>query len=144
MPGFGPPPKDPSRRARANKDPVPHTILQFVRGDQPELPEDAGVEWHGMTRRWWDMWARSEQAKLFTDTDWSFLLDTARIHTAFWNGAAAAGPELRVRVSKFGATPEDRARLRMFFADADRKDAERTTNSEPKGSKNYGNLRLAD
>ena len=33
--------------------------------------------------------------------------------------------EVRLRVAKFGATPEDRARLRMVFADADEKDDKR-------------------
>ena len=34
-------------------------------------------------------------------------------------------PELRLRVAKFGATPEDRARLRMQFAEADEADGRR-------------------
>jgi hypothetical protein len=34
-------------------------------------------------------------------------------------GDKAVAPELRLRVAKFGATPEDRARLRITFAAAD-------------------------
>jgi hypothetical protein len=37
--------------------------------------------------------------------------------------------EVRLRVAKFGATPEDRARLRMVFADADEKDERRAAKS---------------
>ena len=71
------------------------------------------------------MWARAAQAELFSCTDWDFLLDTALVHRAVWSGDLDRMPELRLRVAKFGATPEDRARLRMVFADADEKDAAR-------------------
>ncbi|MBK9156654.1 MAG: hypothetical protein IPM11_00720 [Micropruina sp.] len=78
----------------------------------PELP--ASVDgWPTRTRQWWDTWRRSAQASTFTATDWDFLLDTAMIHAAFSEGAVALAGELRLRVAKFGATPEDRARLRM-------------------------------
>lgn len=123
MAGRGPAPKDPEKRARMNKDTVPHTILKFVSGEQPFLPAD--FEWHEATIAWWQMWGRSEIAKTFTEADWFFLLDTARVHTAMWNGFISAAAELRQRVAKFGATPEDRARLRIFFAGADKSDEER-------------------
>lgn len=140
MAGTGPAPKDPSKRARRNADPIPTRVIQFVPGEQPELP--AEIEWHPQTHRWWAMWGESEQAKAFTATDWDFLLDTARLHTMYWNGAVAVGAELRLRVAKFGATPEDRARLRISFADADKKDGERTSSTPPQASKNYGSLKL--
>ena len=35
------------------------------------------------------------------------------LHTAFWSGTETAAPELRLRVAKFGATLEDRLRLRV-------------------------------
>lgn len=139
MAGTGPAPKDPGKRARRNADPIPRTTLQFVPGSQPKLPENVGVEWHEMTRRWWKMWAESELSKMFTDTDWNFLLDTAKVHSAFWNGSFGVAQELRVRVAKFGMTPEDRARLRIVFADADEKDAKRPP-APPSGS--YGDLKL--
>lgn len=142
MAGVGIAPKDPSRRARRNVDSIPRSVLTFVPGKQPKLPEKFGIEWHEMTRQWWKMWGVSEQSKLFTITDWNFLLDTAVIHTRFWDGSLSLAQELRVRVAKFGATPEDRARLRMFFADADEKDAKRGTNTPPEGTGSYGDLAL--
>jgi hypothetical protein len=73
------------------------------------------------------MWAESELAKDFTATDWSFLLDTALMHHAMWSkGQWTLAAEVRLRVAKFGATPEDRARLRITFADADEKDEKRS------------------
>ena len=48
-----------------------------------------------------------------SDVDWDFLLDTAHLHSAMWNGDSKLAGEVRLRVSKFGATPEDRMRLRV-------------------------------
>ena len=65
------------------------------------------------------MWAESPLSADFTETDWDFLLDTALIHARYWMGTMSLAGELRLRVAKFGATPEDRARLRIQFASAD-------------------------
>lgn len=125
MAGRGPAPKPTGRRARTNKDPAPLRTLHLVRQSAPDLPED--VDWHPRTADWWQMWADSELAKDFTATDWSFLLDTALMHDAMWSkGKWTLAAEVRLRVAKFGATPEDRARLRITFADADEKDDKRT------------------
>ena len=114
MAGTGPAPKPASRRARTNRDEKPMTLLRFAHASAPELPED--VEWHPRTRAWWLMWANSPQADTFTETDWSFLLDTALMHHAMWAKMQwTLAAEVRLRVAKFGATPEDRARLRMVF-----------------------------
>lgn len=116
MAGRGPAPKDPDKRVRRNKDPIPATMLtedEEIRG--PELP--SGVEWPIPTLAWWETWRRSPQAAHFTATDWDFLVDTALLHARFWSGEASMASELRLRVAKFGATPEDRARLRMQVGD---------------------------
>lgn len=78
----------------------------------PALPE--GMTWHPMTQAWWETWRRSAQAQAMTDTDWSFLLDTALMHDAMWSkGQWTLAAEVRLRVAKFGATPEDRLRLKI-------------------------------
>jgi hypothetical protein len=101
---------DGERRRRNKPEPV-----AVVRADGrvygPELPES--FEWPAATLKWWEVWRRSAQASTFTDTDWSFLVDTAVLHAEFWLGNRSAAAELRLRVAKFGATPEDRARLRL-------------------------------
>ncbi len=98
--------------------------------DLPSLGEDKHgdeLPWHPRTVDWWDTWKRSELAKDFTASDWSFLIDTALMHHAMWSkGQWTLAAEVRLRVAKFGATPEDRARLRITFADADEKDDRRT------------------
>lgn len=122
--GFAPKPSD--RRVGHSKA----DSLRVIHADpvpQPELPtfevevdgELTEFVWPARTREWWQMWAASPLAAEFTSTDWSELLDTAVIHAKFWRGDVKVAPELRLRVAKFGATPEDRARLRITFAAAD-------------------------
>ena len=118
MAGRGPAPKGTRSRVRDQKrDEAQLTVLpesvDEIRG--PELPE--GFEWPPATVTWWETWRRSPQAQTFTDTDWSFLMDTAVMHAEFWLGNRALAAELRLRVAKFGATPEDRARLRLSIGD---------------------------
>ena len=116
MPGRGPAPKDPAARRRRNLQPAPTVLTtadEGVRG--PALPDDAIDEpWHPRTLAWWDTWRRSPQAQAFTTTDWDFLIDTALMHHTMWSkGRWEFASELRLRAAKFGATPEDRMRLRM-------------------------------
>jgi hypothetical protein len=139
MAGRGPAPKDPSKRRRRNADPVPTTYAIAdgqVRG--PELPD--GIEWHAQTLAWWATWRTSAQAKVFTDTDWRFLIDTALLHHAMWSGDRSAATEVRLRVTKFGATPEDRARLRLqVSSSAD--ESKPADGAAPKPGGRYGHLR---
>lgn len=137
MAGRGPQPKDPDKRVRRNRDPQALRIITADPVTQPALPEfDVQVEvdgaltsqsfhWPERTRDWWRMWAESPLSAEFTSTDWSELLDTAFIHARFWNGDVKVAAEMRLRVAKFGATPEDRARLRIQFAQADEADLKR-------------------
>lgn len=131
MAGRGPQPKDPNKRARTNQDPVQLRVIHAEPTKQPVLP-DVQIEsdgelvdfvWPAQTREWWVMWAGSPLSASFTATDWSELRDTALIHARHWKGDKQAASELRLRVAKFGATPEDRARLRIQFAQADEADA---------------------
>lgn len=72
------------------------------------------VPWHDVTVQWWTHWRESPQAALFTPTDWDYLLDTALMHHKMWaNGRWDFASEVRLRVAKFGATPEDRLRLKL-------------------------------
>ncbi|WP_406108888.1 hypothetical protein OG698_39570 [Streptomyces sp. NBC_01003] len=121
MGGRGPAPKDPTKRRRRNAG-EPETVItndEELRG--PELPagvlgEEDGVpvEWHSMTQLWWNSWRTSPQAQTFVATDWLFLIDTALMHHTRWaKGRWEFASEVRLRAAKFGATPEDRARLKL-------------------------------
>lgn len=148
MAGRGPAPKDPKRRAGHSKDPHQQTILRFEQAEPPDLPvlrvrdgsEMVEVPWPERTLDWWEMWKASPQAEHFSSTDWDFLLDTAVVHARLWSGEMSAAAELRLRVAKFGATPEDRARLRMQFAQADEADSKRPAGGSSK--QRYADLKV--
>ena len=130
MAGRGPAPKDPARRARMNKDALALRVVEITTAEKPDLPEfDVEIKvdgdsvmvpfsWPAATRDWWAMLEFHPLADEFTVLDWSYLMDTARIHAGFWHGSVALASELRLREAKYGFTPEDRARLRIQFAQA--------------------------
>lgn len=117
MAGRGPAPK--GTRSRPRDQRRVEDVLTVVESDGeaygPELPDSH--EWPQATLDWWETWRTSAQASTFTDTDWSFLLDTAVLHAEFWLGNRGLASELRLRAAKFGATPEDRARLKISIGD---------------------------
>lgn len=125
-------PKDPAKRARRNKDVAPVRYIAPARLVlKPDLPEfDVEVRpkdgeprmvpfsWPAATRDWWALLDHHPLVGEFFDTDWTYLLDTALIHAAFWKGNVSVAGELRLREAKYGFTPEDRAKLRIFSAAA--------------------------
>jgi len=96
-------------------------ITQAERAEQPLLPAD--MDWHVQTIRWWKNWGESELSTNFTSIDWQYLLETAMLENEFWGGNMNVAGELRLRAAKFGATPEDRARLRIQVVTADQAEA---------------------
>ena len=153
MAGRGPAPQ--SRRARKNAEPAPLKVITAKPVKQPTLPafsveyfdEQTGryrsvkFVWPPITRAWWKMWANSPLSDDFTATDWSELLDTARLHAGYWSGDLKLAGELRLRVAKFGATPEDRARLRIQFAAADEAEQKTSGSARPAARVRRGPLR---
>lgn len=148
MAGRGPAPKDPDRRARgARSNPVVLKVITAEPVAQPDLP-DVWIEkdgelvefrWPARTADWWAMWRDSPLSTEFTATDWSELMDTALLHARYWrSGSTSIAAELRLRVAKFGATPEDRARLRIAFAQADNAEAVPPTSAGAR--QRYGGL----
>lgn len=118
MAGRGPAPKDPDKRVRRNKDPEPtSTVGSRPRLRGPALPSGVlpdNEKWHKVTIAWWKTWRESPQAELFLATDWDFLLDTALMHHVMWSkGRWEFAAEIRLRAAKFGATADDRQRLKM-------------------------------
>ena len=113
MAGRGPAPKP--ERSRPNDTARRQAEMTTLAADGerrgPDLP--AGIAWHEQTRRWWDTWRVSAIAQTMHAEDWDFMLDTAVLHNDFWQGETKHAAELRLRVAKFGASPEDRMRLKM-------------------------------
>lgn len=143
MAGFGAAPKDPHRRARRNVDPNPTTRLQFKPCDPPDLPE-GDIDWHPRTRAWWRVWQRSPMAALMGEGDWEYMLDTALMHHSMWaKHQWTLAAEVRLRLAQFGATPADRLRLRIQWADADGKDAKTPQMVPvPERKSRYGELKV--
>lgn len=126
MAGRGPAPKPAGRAVRRNAQTV--TVIEYTPTPAPGLPES--MAWCDETVQWWQMWQESPLSREFSQTDWAFLLDTAVLHHMLWStGDTSVMAELRIRVAKFGATPEDRARLRIQFATADQAEAKRDRSS---------------
>lgn len=150
MAGRGPAPKNPNKRG-GHRQPEAMRVIVAEPVAQPDLPtiqvEQDGelVEfvWPSATQTWWRMWSDSPLSSEFTSSDWSYLLDTALLHAKLWSGSASVAAELRLRVAKFGATPEDRARLRITFAQADDADEKRGTRATSSRDR-FGDLRLAE
>lgn len=146
MPGRGPMPKPAGKRARTNSDPMGIKLVTSEPVPQPPLPDfmPDGDPWPEQTRMWWEMWGRDPLAADFRFTDWSELMDCAVVHGQFWAGDIKQASELRLRTAKFGATAEDRARLRIQYAAADEADEKRRTSrpgADARGS--YAGLRVA-
>jgi hypothetical protein len=114
--GRGPAPK--TSRARDRDTAVRDSVKSDGKLGGFALPEDAldpGEDWHPMTVRWWEAWRASPQGvRMVTEVDWYFLLDTALMHHTMWaKGKWEFAAEVRLRAAKFGATPEDRLRLKL-------------------------------
>lgn len=150
MAGQGPPPKPRGSRARRNADPVNGTVLRQEVAAPPTLPER--YEDYPEVVEWWETWVNSPQADLFSSTDWQSLRDTLPLVYAYHYGVdrdglpngLKYGAEIRLRVAQFGATPADRARLRMTFAQADDADRKRPTGDTGESRARYSGLRVVD
>lgn len=114
-PGRNPNSKDPDQRRHRIKPDQPDVIIPDGQKHGRDLPSSR--KWPAETLAWWETWRTCALASTFIDTDWSFLLDTAVLHAQFWSGNQSVAAELRIRVAKFGATPEDRARLKVEVGD---------------------------
>lgn len=148
MAGRGPAPKDPEKRVRGERStPVVSRRLRLTKAKAPRLPATMPGDkpWPDETRKWWRRWSAAPQADRFTALEWSYMLDTAVLHGAFWSGDLKVAGELRLRLGKFGTTPEDLQRLHLGYELEDRTVDETVAESLPKGStarERYGDLRV--
>jgi hypothetical protein len=77
-----------------------------------ELPKALGIKTGG-AKRFWMTWASAPQTATWAETDWAELELTCKLVDGFFLGDLKLAGEIRQRVAKWGATVEDRARLRM-------------------------------
>ncbi|WP_327377680.1 hypothetical protein OG393_29260 [Streptomyces sp. NBC_01216] len=114
MPARRGPAPNPSS-VRRNKD---HALgarkLSGRSGVGRELPKALGITTSG-AKRFWMTWSQAPQTEDWMDTDWAELEIVTKLVDAFYLGDMKLAGEIRQRVGKWGATTEDRARLRMSF-----------------------------
>lgn len=115
MAGRGPAPK--GSRARDRDTPKFETLEDtgvLYGTDLPEGVLPADESWHPQTVRWWNAIRKFPLLKDEPDIGWQFLIDTALMHHTMWTkGKWEFAAEIRLRVAKYGATPEDRMRLKI-------------------------------
>lgn len=94
------------------KDVLPPLYEKQADGSYSPVAQTA---WHPMTLKMWESWRSSPMAAaMLTEVDWMYLLDTMLMHHTMWvKGSFDTAAEVRQRLAKFGATNEDRLRLRM-------------------------------
>jgi hypothetical protein len=104
-------------------------VIPLERTGPQDMPDDLlefGEHWHPATARWWKRWSESAITADWTPVDWSELEACAVLHHEFMKKRTfTLASEIRLRMAKFGATPEDRQRLRILLADADERDEKR-------------------
>ena len=148
MAGVGRAPKDPAKRAgHSPKDPVPLRVVQIVPASQPalvdaigELNPATGSPWTAGTLRLWDALGDIPTTANLVSAQWLLLARAMILDDALLAGSVTAASEARLQLAKFGIAPDDVARLRIQFAQADTVEA-----SVPKRSVNrerFGNIRV--
>lgn len=97
---------------------LPEDFLPLAPKNQwPDEETPVREQWHPATLRWWHNWRASPQAaRMLTEPDWDYLLDTALLHHQMWESGgknSERAAEIRIRVAMFGATYGDRLKLRL-------------------------------
>lgn len=121
MAGRGPAPK-PSR-SRKRDEPEVAVLADSGALHGPELPSGVlpdDADWHPQTVALWDALRKNPLLADEPELGWQFLIDTALMHHTMWSkGRWEFASEVRLRVAKYGATPEDRMRLKVKIATPD-------------------------
>lgn len=133
--GRGPAPKDPSKlaghgaaKARQgeirviNVDPVPQPDLVEMLG---KVNAATGEEWHPSTLVLWKNLGEFPSLGALQSAQWAVLARAMMLDDAFMRGELKHAAELRLQLQKFGIAPDDVARLRIVFAQADEVDSKR-------------------
>jgi hypothetical protein len=111
----GPPPKDPALRVRRNKATTKTTLARAPRAKKRALPRRTPA-WHAETRRTWNDWWVSPQAKEWTQIHVSGLFRLIVLIDDFWRASSAkerkeAAAEIRLQATEFGLSPMAERRL---------------------------------
>src|SRR4051812_15871856 len=112
MPGRGPAPKDPSKRARRNADPVPLRIVHADPVVQPALADLlgeinplTGAPWQAATLTFWQQLGEFPTTANLQAAQWSSLARALMIDDAMVSGETKLAGEARLRLAKYGVDP---------------------------------------
>lgn len=111
----GPPPKDPAIRRRRNKTTTRATLGKAQPARKRALPRKRPA-WHAETRRTWDDWWASSQAREWTQVHVSGLLRLIYLVEDFYRATTPkerkeAAAEIRLQGTEYGLTPLAERRL---------------------------------
>jgi hypothetical protein len=107
-----PPGQAVTRNRRVDWLEVPN--VPFHGRPMPKRP--GGRRWPAGTVAKWRAWSRMPHAAQWTESDWSFAVDTLHIAAKFYqSGSTAAAAELRIREAQMGATWASRQSLRLRY-----------------------------
>lgn len=115
MAGRGPAPKGTRSRDRDNDTVAQHEVTGKLHGKPlPKGVLPRGEEWHPQTVELWNSLRRFPTMQDEPALGWQFLIDTALMHHTMWTHQVwQFAAEIRLRLAKYGATPEDRMRLKI-------------------------------
>ena len=123
MAGHGPAPKPSEQRRRRHTRHVEAELpAEGYAGEFPALGKSyrAGgkpIAFLADTRAWYETWARSPMACVFTSTDWTRLGMLARLVDAFYRSAKPTLlAEIRLQEALWGGSPLDRRRVGLKIA----------------------------
>lgn len=149
MAGRGPAPKDPSRRARKNADPIPLRVVHADPAEQPDLADLlgetnplTGSPWQRATLTFWRQLGEFPTTANLQAAQWSSLARAMAIDDAMVSGETKLAGEARLRLAKYGIDPDDLARLRIQIVQADEAEEKRKPTNRP--SSRYDGLTAVD
>lgn len=152
MAGHGPPPKDPSRLvghgAQKAREQQGMRVVQATRAEQPSLSDVfgemnpmTGEPWSQATRRLWTELGTFPSTDLLQPAQWSVLARAMMLDDAMVSGDPKLAAEVRLQLQKFGVAPDDVARLRIVFAQADEAEDRRGRTNVPTARERRGPLK---
>lgn len=114
IPGRLPSPNSVTRHAPLDVTEVTDTPNLEAR--HRRLPE---VPWQAATLEWWAVVREMPHTVLWSEADWIYATDTAKIKDAFYAGIATPKEltEMRIREDNMGTTMEARRKLRIRYVE---------------------------
>lgn len=129
MAGRGPVPQATHQRERDTRRSVTSKEAHLVADGEvrgPTIRQATGRnDWGARATAYWETWRTSPQAQLFADTDWQRLAMIVPLVELYWDDGGRMPDkqllaEIRLNEERLGATVQDRQRLRMKIAEAEK------------------------